>query len=437
VSDRAADVSAGVIDPTALPDLTPRAQSAHRMAATVTAVFAVAGMVWVFLTDVLLYGVSHDRALVARIETAKGWIFIALASLLLYAVSFRGAARLDRVRRLTSAVVESIADGILLLGPDRRIAHANPAAGRMLRCPTDELIGMDASVFSRRFRVSYPNGARVPPDQFVSQRVFDEGGPLDYKAILHPDHGGSVVILATSAGVRWTVGAPAVWVVSVMHDITDSEHLDQMRDRFFAAAAHSLKTPVAVIKADIQAMLPTIQPHHRKTAASIERQCDRIDRLIQNLLVLARAHSQTLRLHRRSIELRPLLERIARERVWSHRHDVQTDVAASPALHADQERLGLAIRNLMYEATRLSAADSRLTLVVRPEGDRVAVGVRYQPAPWLTRAEGADSEYDDIGIGRSVAETIIAGHGGSLSEEADGGETTRWIHLPADDGASA
>jgi signal transduction histidine kinase len=408
------------------------------MAATVTAVFAVAGMFWVFLTDVLLYGVSHDRAMVARVETAKGWIFIALTSLLLYAVSFRGAARLDRVRRLTAAVVESIGDGILLLGPDRRIAHVNPAAVRMLGCSTDELLAMDATQFSRRFRVSYPNGTLVPPDQFVSQRVFDEGGPLRYKAILHPGRGGDLVILATSAGVRWSVGAPAVWVVSVMHDITDSDKLDHLRDRFFAAAAHSLKTPVAVVKADIQAMLPTIQPHHRKTAASIERQCDRIDRLIQNLLVLARAHSQTFQLHQRLIELAPLLERIARERVWSFRHDVQTDVAASPALHADQERLALAIRNLMYEATRLSPADSRLTLVARPEGDRVAVGVRYHAAPWLAHADGPDGDYDDIGIGRSVAETIVEGHGGSLSkEEDDDGETTRWIHLPADAGARA
>ena len=80
----------------------------------------------------LLYSVTHDRALIARIETAKGWAFIGLASLLLYAVTFRSAARLDRVRRLTAAVVESIADGVLLLGHDRSIAYANPAAVRML-----------------------------------------------------------------------------------------------------------------------------------------------------------------------------------------------------------------------------------------------------------------------------------------------------------------
>ena len=125
----------GGIDPKALPDLTQRAYSAHRMAGTVTAAFAVAGLVWVLLTDIVLYAITHDRVLIARIETAKGWIFISLASLLLYAVTFRTAARLDRVRRLTAAVVESIADGVLLLGHDRRIAYANPAAARMLRCP--------------------------------------------------------------------------------------------------------------------------------------------------------------------------------------------------------------------------------------------------------------------------------------------------------------
>ena len=40
-------------------------------------------------------------------------------------------------------------------------------------------------------------------------------------------------------------------------------------------------------------------------------------------------------------------------------------------------------------------------------------------------------DYDDIGIGRSVAETIAEGHGGSLSDEATDTETTSWIRLPA------
>jgi hypothetical protein len=73
--------------------------------------------------------------------------------------------------------------------------------------------------------------------------------------------------------------------------------------------------------------------------------------------------------------------------------------------------------------------------VARPEGDRVAVGVRYKPLPWRERATEPYGEYDDIGIGRCVAETIAEGHGGSLGEDAGDSETTSWIYLPADGAA--
>ena len=66
------------------------------------------------------------------------------------------------------------------------------------------------------------------------------------------------------------------------------------------------------------------------------------------------------------MELRPLVEQIAREGVWSYRHEVRTELTGSPSIHADHERLALVIRNLMYEASRLSLADSPLTLVAGP-----------------------------------------------------------------------
>jgi hypothetical protein len=85
----------------------------------------------------------------------------------------------------------------------------------------------------------------------------------------------------------------------------------------------------------------------------------------------------------------------------------------------------------------MSPADSRLTLLARPEGDQVAVGIRYHPLPWRDQIEKTYGEYDDIGIGRSVAQTIVEEHGGSLSEEADESERTSWIHLPVGAGAHA
>jgi PAS domain-containing protein len=166
-------------------------KSERRIALGIAVAFAAAGIVWVLLTDVVLYAVTSDRALIARFEIAKGWLFVLFSAVAIYGLVLRYALRVTRARAAMAAVVDSIGDGILLLGRDRHVAYANPAAARILRCDDPrELIGMGAPAFSRRFRISHMNGARVPPDEFVSQRVFDEGGPLKYKVLLYPPHGG-------------------------------------------------------------------------------------------------------------------------------------------------------------------------------------------------------------------------------------------------------
>ena len=153
-------------------------------------------------------------------------------------------------------------------------------------------------------------------------------------------NGTEIVISATAAAVREMVDEPAELVVTVWHDITDSEHLENLRNQFFAAAAHSLKTPVAIIKANAQVLSRGAAPQFRRSTAAIERQSDRIDRLVQNLLVLARARSQTLKLYPNKLELEPLVKQVVRELAEdSLQRDVHTKVVNSPRIYADQERL--------------------------------------------------------------------------------------------------
>jgi signal transduction histidine kinase len=141
----------------------------------------------------------------------------------------------------------------------------------MLRATNlEDLRGMGAGEFSRRFRVSYLDGRLVPPDQFVSQRVFDEAGPIRYKAVLNPPGEREIIIACTAAGVRSEIGEPPALVVSVMHDITATHHLERLRDELFTAAAHALKTPVTVIKSASQVLSSgaiTSAPRQRSSSA--------------------------------------------------------------------------------------------------------------------------------------------------------------------------
>jgi signal transduction histidine kinase len=401
----------------------------------VVAAFVATGIAWILFADLVLYAATRNPALVARFETAKAWLLVGLAALLLYAVTWRIATRLALARATISAVVESIADGVLLLGPDHKIVYANPAATQLLGVPSaGDLVGMGAPEFSRRFRLSYPNGCLVPPDQYASQRVFTEGGPLNYKAVLHPPGGGEVVFLSTAAAVRDEVGAHPRLVVSVMHDITQTDHLDRIRDQFFAAAAHALKTPVAVIKGRAHVLSSTAGPRFGPSIASIERQCGRMDRLLQNLLALARIRSETFRLFPAEVEVAPLVEAAAREMALaSLDHDVRTHVEAHPRVHGDPERLAMAVRNLIEDAFRLSLPGTPVTVLLEERGRDVEIGLRYHPLPAADGEEAAElrREYDDLGVRHHVTESIVAGHGGVLREEADGPETTVWMCLPA------
>jgi signal transduction histidine kinase len=408
----------------------------HRFALTVIAVFLSGGLAWIFLTDFILYTVTRDPIQVARIETAKGWLFVLLAAVFLYPVLRRSVLRLTRLHATLSAVIDSIGDGVLLLGPGRTILHANPAALRTLRCEKlDDLIGMDADQFSRRFRLSFPNGALVPPGEFISQRVFTEGGPLRHTVILHPPGGEEAIFAATAAAVRMTVGASPEIVVSVWHDITDTERLEELRNQFFTAAAHSFKTPLAIINASAQmALSGDLAPGAARSVATIERQSRRIDRLVDNLLVLARARSGTLQLHPTEVELGPLVEDVAREMTrTSGGREVFAEILASARAHADPERLAIVLRNLIDGACRRSEDSTPITVRLTRRGRDAEIGVRHEPRPeW--EASDAYLEYDDMGVNRYVNATVVKAHGGASREETAGPERTDWIRLPAIEG---
>jgi two-component system sensor histidine kinase ResE len=293
------------------------------------------------------------------------------------------------------------------------------------------LIGMTAPEFSRRFRVSYPTGALVPPDEYVSQRAFDEGGTLHYVAVINPSDRPGVVISCTAAAVRTIDGEAPAQVVSVMHDITAAAHLEELRNQFFASAAHALKTPEAIIKTNVQVLTRRFDGQLLRPMAAIERQCDRIDRLVQNLLVLSRANSRSLQLHQQEIELRPLIEEVVRAaQAAGIRHPVSLEVTGRPRAYADPERLTMAMRNLVDVAARSSISGSPLAVTVRqPNGD-AQIGVRYHPLPPAERPRQLYGEYDDVGISQCVAAMVVEAHGGSLVETNADPETTLWIRLP-------
>jgi len=285
--------------------------------------------------------------------------------------------------------------------------------------------------FSRRFLVSYPDGTVVAPDEFVAQRVFTEPGPLRYKIVLHPTERRELVVRSTASGVRTRPDAPPALVVAVLHDVTPNETLSRMRDHFFSAAAHALKTPVAIIKANVQ-LIARGGAEPAPSFRAIERQCARIDRLVQNLMVVARARSHSLRLHTHALELEQLVREIAHESAATRAtNEVRTEVTASPRVYGDAERLATLARNLCSEAIAAAVRGSPVTLYLsQPDPTTAELGVRYQPIPIPERTFSGDEEYDDTPLAHCATATIAEAHGGTVGEDSSGSTGAIWVRLP-------
>ena len=407
-----------------------RPRSSSSIALTVAAVFVAVGILWIIVTDIVTYYLIRDDTMLARVQTTIDTVFIVLTAIALYFVARLAASRLSRAHALLVAIVDSVGDGLMVLGPHRRIVFANQAAQDILRCK--DLVGLDATEFARMFKVSRIDGTLVPPGSLVSQRAFEEPVAQQSKEVLYPpEHDREVVIVATGAPVRTPDGARTQLVVSVMHDITDNERFEEMRDQFMAAAAHYLKTPVAIIKANVQLLARTGPSSVPASLAMMQRQCERIDRLVQNLFVIARARSNTLEIHARDMELAPFVQAMARELTDKQdQRDVRVTIGALPHVRGDRERLAIVARNLGQEALQHSQPRSTVHVNLAVTDHEAEIRVEYHPLPESAQPFAGAVEYDDTSLSRFATDTIIKAHGGHSGAEIKGKEATLWVTIP-------
>jgi signal transduction histidine kinase len=217
------------------------------------------------------------------------------------------------------------------------------------------------------------------------------------------------------------------------------EALEQQR-RFLADASHQLRTPLAIIKAEVELAQaePTKSDDLRDTMASIGEETDRLTRLTEQLLLLAAADEERLGLERESVEVRDLLTEVAersrgRAQLNARMIMVQSD---DSVITADRQRLEYALGNLLDNA--LTHGAGNVELIARRAGDALEIHVRDQGtgfsdtylahpferfAPTATTGPGT-------GLGLAIVQAITEAHGGVVSLTNDAGASvTLWLPI--------
>ena len=216
--------------------------------------------------------------------------------------------------------------------------------------------------------------------------------------------------------------------------------------RFTADAAHELRTPLAALRVQAQvALLSTQAPMRKKALQQILSGVDRADRLVSQLLRLARLDPQRRLEHAEPVALEPVLrDVIALASVSRGAADaaVQLELPRGECVvRGDAELLALGVRNLLDNAFRYAGTVAEVRLAVERKADGVDLWV-YDRGPGVPEAElarlaqrffrGRDHLEEGSGLGLAIAQRIAELHGAQLelANRPDGGFKAGIVGLP-------
>mgnify|MGYP003481901393 CR=1 FL=1 len=228
---------------------------------------------------------------------------------------------------------------------------------------------------------------------------------------------------------------------------------DEAKKAFIADVTHELRTPLTVIKGTIETLEDGALDDAEGRGpllTSMQRETDRLIRLVNELLVLTRADAGSLQLNLQSLDLAELAQ--ARCEVFSGLATRQkvtlictADYQSAPLMHADPDRLSQVIDNLLDNAIRHSPENSRITILVKQVNDGVecsitdqGTGIPAQHLPFIFErfyrvdaARSRNRKDGGTGLGLAIARALVNAQGGQISAQSvEGAGTTITFWLP-------
>jgi signal transduction histidine kinase len=248
--------------------------------------------------------------------------------------------------------------------------------------------------------------------------------------------------------VREGDGTPRHFITQ-MADISERRRAERLKEEFLATISHELRTPLTSIKGYVDMLTEEeeLSPAARRNAiAVIQRNAERLSRLVEDVQFVAQARAESLSMSRAEVQLdRVVLECVewaaARGADRGIALNADTEPLSLPA--ADKDRLAQAVDHLVSNALNYTPPGGRVDVRVAREDDEAVVevadtgvGLSAEDAAQLfERFFRASSAVDDavpgIGLGLSVVKAIVDLHGGRVDVDTHvGAGTTVRVRLP-------
>ena len=339
-------------------------------------------------------------------------------------------SELSRDRARMEAILSGMAEGVLVVDRQGKLQLVNRAAQLMLKV----------------------NPAAISRPYLEIIRHPDIAAPLS-TALRGEEVESRELSMAREPGRTFTARAAPVAVdggggaVLVLHDITDLRRADQIRRDFVANVSHELRTPLTAIRGFVEALLdgPSDEENTRKFLEIIARHSARMERLVKDLLRLARLDARQEVLDVAPCDLQALFQAVVSDlapSIEAKQQHVGIDVSVDACtVDADPAKLHDVIRNLVENAVNYSSDRAEIELSARRDDGAVRIQVADSgpgiPPQDLGRVFERFYRVDKsrtgpgTGLGLAIVKHLVELHGGEArAENREGGGAVFTVNLP-------
>ncbi|MBI3721027.1 MAG: PAS domain-containing protein, partial [Fimbriimonas ginsengisoli] len=263
---------------------------------------------------------------------------------------------------------ESLTAGLILVSPEGKISQMNGSARAIFGADL-EAIGKEAKDVLAQEALE---------TMFESTLRGEEVAKLEFVA---KTPGLDRIYEVQSALVRNEEGKN-LGVVAIFNDITEIRNIDRMKSSFVAMASHELRTPLTAVKGFVSTLLmdDAFSPDERREFYMIiDQECDRLTRLINDLLNTARIDSgESLTPDYKEVNIGALIEKcVMIQKQTSSRHQIELDVHGKlPHIVGDEDKLDQVLTNLLNNAIKYSPNGGQITVHAKVDGDMIQIGVQ-------------------------------------------------------------
>jgi two-component system sensor histidine kinase BaeS len=219
------------------------------------------------------------------------------------------------------------------------------------------------------------------------------------------------------------------------------------RQRWMADIAHELRTPVAILKGEVEALADGVRQPDGRSLSSLGDEINQLAALVDDLQTLALTDAGALDLRRERLDLAALIRQVAEpftERLTARNIGLELELPATMELRGDAQRLRQLLQNLLENSVRYVTGGGRVRILLGATTEGVLLSVE-DSGPGVTdmqlkhlfdrfyRVEqGRSRAGGGSGLGLSICRNIVEAHGGRIrAHRAESGGLAVRIELPA------